>query len=787
VSIIRLVDGQQDVNLGMIKAMLHKKRIGIARQLLVSIILISSIFTLLITGLNVYLDYEKDISAVETQLDQVKQSYLSSLTASLWIEDREQLKLQAEGIMQIPNVHSLEIIDDSGTVLRLGTPLFEYQYEVSWLMQQDFSDKQFDLATIKIQSNLYPIYKGLWDKFVVLLLTQVVKTFIVALFIIFVVYKIVVRPLTEMSDAVSKFDNEQLPPQLALSPRLFDDEITNLNASYNASIKQIRHNYHELEVAKRQAENANLKKSEFLANMSHEIRTPMNGVIGTASLLQEMPMGREQKEFVDMLYSSSMTLLDLINDILDFSKIESGQLILAKNPLNLFELCKEIEGNFSIMAGQKQITLICHIDEQIPDMVLGDITQLRQVLNNLISNAIKFTSIGHVHLNIKLIKREENSAGVMFQIIDSGIGIAAENQQKIFEKFQQADGSTTRNYGGTGLGLAICRSIVKLMDSDILVYSKPGKGSRFEFVVEFESIDELLLGDDSEQSLAGLSILLVDDSMLNMRITAAQLKNFGAKAVCCDDPCLSKKMVLDALDRETPFDLVILDKIMPHMDGFTVAKQLQDEFAELTPRLMLMSADAQTGDDVLAKQLGIKTFLSRPYKAETLKAVVLSTMLDHPSQSVDDIPCVEDKTAARDIMKVLLVEDTFINQKVTTMMLQKMGIEVTLAENGQIGVDLCKEQTFNLILMDCQMPVLDGFEATKMIRENETSDQHTPIIALTANVLQTEKDKCFVAGMDDFMGKPVSKQLLTLMLQKHLSPWLAERPYAHTVESINLA
>ncbi|WP_017222007.1 response regulator [Moritella dasanensis] len=771
----------------MIKATLHKKRIGIARQLLVSIILISSIFTLLITGLNVYLDYEKDISAVETQLDQVKQSYLSSLTASLWIEDREQLKLQAEGIMQLPNVHYLEIIDDSGTVLRLGTPLFEYQYEVSWLMQQDFSDKQFDLATIKIQSNLYPIYKGLWDKFVVLLLTQVVKTFIVALFIIFVVYKIVVRPLTEMSDAVSKFDDEQLPPQLALSPRLFDDEITNLTASYNASIKQIRHNYHELEVAKRQAENANLKKSEFLANMSHEIRTPMNGVIGTASLLQEMPMGREQKEFVDMLYSSSMTLLDLINDILDFSKIESGQLILAKNPLNLFELCKEVEGNFSIMAGQKQITLVCHIDEQIPDMVLGDITQLRQVLNNLISNAIKFTSIGHVHLNIKLIKREGNSAGVMFQIIDSGIGIAAENQQKIFEKFQQADGGTTRNYGGTGLGLAICRSIVKLMDSDILVYSKPGKGSRFEFVVEFESIDELLLGDDSEQSLAGLSILLVDDSMLNMRITAAQLKNFGAKAVCCDDPCLSKKMVLDALDREIPFDLVILDKIMPHMDGFTVAKQLQDEFAELTPRLMLMSADAQTGDDVLAKQLGIKTFLSRPYKAETLKAVVLSTMLEHPPQSVEDIPSVEDKTAASDIMKVLLVEDTFINQKVTTMMLQKMGIEVTLAENGQIGVDLCKDQTFNLILMDCQMPVLDGFEATKMIRENETSDQHTPIIALTANVLQTEKDKCFVAGMDDFMGKPVSKQLLTLMLQKHLSPWLAERPYAHTVESVNLA
>ncbi|PHR88440.1 MAG: hybrid sensor histidine kinase/response regulator [Moritella sp.] len=768
----------------MNKATLHKKKIGIARQLLVSIMLISSIFTLLITGLNVYLDYKDDISGIETQLDQIKQSYLSSLTASLWIEDREHLTLQAEGIMQLPSVNYLEIRDDSGIVLQLGKPLVEYQYNVTWPMQHHFASKTFELGIFKVQADLYPIYKGLWDKFVVLLLSQAVKTFMVALFIIFVVYKIIIRPLTEMSDAVSKFDSEQLPQPLELTTRLFDDEITTLTTSYNASVKHTRHHYRELETAKRQAEDANLKKSEFLANMSHEIRTPMNGVIGTASLLQEMPMGREQKEFVDMLYSSSITLLDLINDILDFSKIESGQLILAKNPLNLFELCKEIETNFSIIARQKQIALVCHIDDNIPDMVLGDITQLRQVLNNLLSNAIKFTSIGCVRLNIKLMDRKDNNAGIMFQIIDSGIGIAAENQQKIFEKFQQADGSTTRNYGGTGLGLAICRSIVKLMDSDILVYSKPGKGSRFEFAVQFESIDELLQRPDSEQSLAGLSILLIDDSMLNMRITSAQLKSFGATSVCCDDPCLSKSVVLDALDKGKPFDLVIIDKVMPTMDGFTVAKQLQDEFAELTPRLMLMSAEAQVGDDVLARKLGVRAFLSRPYKADILKKVVLQTLMNAQPKQMET---VVEETVAADEMQVLLVEDTLINQKVTKMMLQKLGIVVTIADNGQIAVDLCKEQGFNLILMDCQMPVLDGFDATKIIRDSETAGQHTPIIALTANVLQTEKDKCFAAGMDDFIAKPVSKQVLTLMLQKHLSPWLADTPYKYTVIDIDTA
>jgi len=754
----------------MNNATLHKKKVGIARQLLILIMLISSIFTIFITGLNVYLDYEKDISGIEIQLDQVKQSYLSSLTASLWVEDREQLRLQAEGIMQLPNVHYLEITHGDVHILQLGAPLSEYQYQISWPMQQDFANKTFDLASITIQADLYPIYKGLWDKFIVLLLSQAVKTFVVALFILFVVYKIVVRPLTEMSESVSQFDNDKLPQPLELMPRSFDDEITNLNASYNASIERIRHNYRELEVAKHQAEDANKKKSEFLANMSHEIRTPMNGVIGTASLLQDMPMDREQKEFVDMLYSSSVTLLDLINDILDFSKIESGQLILAKNPLNLFELCKEIEANFSIMAGQKQIALVCHIDEQAPDLVLGDITQLRQVLNNLISNAIKFTPVGYVHLNIKIIEQQEGRASILFQVIDSGIGIAAKNQQKIFEKFQQADGSTTRNYGGTGLGLAICRSIVTLMDSDIIVYSKPGEGSRFEFTVEFECIDALSQGAESEQNLAGLSILLIDDSMLNMRITSAQLKNFGATSVSCDDPSLCKDIILAALDEGKPFDLVIIDKVMPHMNGFTVAKQLRDEFAELTPRLMLMSAEAQEGDDILAKQLGIKTFLSRPYKAETLRTTVLKTMKNESSEQIEKLT---EQTVADGEMKVLLVEDTFINQKVTTMMLEKLGINVTLAENGLLAVELCKEQEFNLILMDCQMPVLDGFEATKVIRENETIDQHTPIIALTANVLQTEKDKCFAAGMDDFMAKPVSKQVLTLMLQKHLSPWLA--------------
>lgn len=762
------------------------KNVGITKQLLVSIVLISSFFTLVSTGLSLYIDYQKDIENVEKQFGQIKESYLSSLTASLWVEDRDQLSLQAEGIMKLPHINYLVVEEDSGNKLQFGQEIGEYYFQQEWIMEHKFGDKTFILASLKIQADLYPLYKGLFDKFVILLISQAIQVAVIAFFITYFVYQIVVKPLKLMSATVSEVTEDKLPKKLAVPSRHFNDEITKLTDSYNTSVQRICDGYQEIVTAKQESESANRKKSEFLANMSHEIRTPMNGIIGTASLLKDMDLPHEQQEFVSMLYSSSMNLLELINDILDFSKIEAGQLVLSRDPIDLVELMSEVEATFAGLAQKKQLTMSFNATNNIPFALLGDITRLRQVINNLLSNAIKFTEQGFVQFDISLVKSEVDKAVVRFCITDSGIGIAPENQAHIFEKFQQADGGTTRNYGGTGLGLSICRSIVELMGGKVELTSKLGEGSCFQFDIEMERYLDQSKPLEESVVLSGLSVLLVDDSMLNMRITGKQLQAKGIKAIFCDDPFKANEFIKDAQRAGANFDFVLIDKVMPEMNGFKLISNLKYELGSACPKLLLISADSDIGDEERALKLGAEFYFKRPYTGDKLTQVLMSLMtegklpLSDLSQDIEsEVSVVNEVNASSGEsldyinIHILLVEDTLINQKVTKMMLNNLGIEVTIAENGQIAVDECKQQRFDLILMDCQMPVMDGFVATQTIRQNEINRYHTPIVALTANVLQTEKDKCFVAGMDDFVAKPVSKQVLSLALRKHLPYWQA--------------